>query len=158
MARVASAALGLLVLCLASASLAVQPEEMLKDPAQESRARALSAEIRCLVCQNQSIDDSDASLARDLRVLVRNQIQQGRSDAEIRRFLVDRYGTFVLLRPPFHISTALLWLGPLLVLLAGAAGLAFYFRGRNRNAAAGALSADELARIERLLHDGDGRP
>jgi cytochrome c-type biogenesis protein CcmH len=158
MGRVAAAALGLLALCLASAALAVQPEEMLKDPALESRARALSAEIRCLVCQNQSIDDSDASLARDLRVLVRDQIQQGRSDAEIRRFLVDRYGTFVLLRPPFHISTALLWLGPLLVLLAGAAGLAFYFRGRSRNAAAGALSADELARIERLLHDGDGRP
>ena len=88
MGRVASAALGLLALCLASASLAVQPEEMLKDPAQESRARTLSAEIRCLVCQNQSIDDSDASLARDLRMLVRDQIQQGRSDAEIRRFLV----------------------------------------------------------------------
>ncbi|MPY73321.1 MAG: cytochrome c-type biogenesis protein CcmH [Alphaproteobacteria bacterium] len=149
---------GLAALLTAFAAAAVQPDEMLKDPAQESRARALSAEIRCLVCQNQSIDDSDASLARDLRLLVRDQISQGRSDGEIRDFLVERYGAFVLLDPPFRGSTLVLWLGPAIVLLAGAAGLAIYFRSRRRSAAdAVALSDDERARLERLLDDRDRR-
>jgi cytochrome c-type biogenesis protein CcmH len=148
----------LLALLVAAAAGAVQPDEMLQDPTLESRARDLSAEIRCLVCQNQSIDDSDASLARDLRLLVREQIKQGRSDSEIRDYLVDRYGTFVLLDPPFRASTLVLWLGPLFVLLVGGAGLIVYLRGRSRIAADGsALSEDEMARIERLIGDGDRR-
>jgi cytochrome c-type biogenesis protein CcmH len=149
---------GLLALLVAAAAGAVQPDEVLKDSALEARARSLSADIRCLDCQNQSIDDSDAGLARDLRLLVREQIQQGRSDSEIRDYLVARYGTFVLLDPPFRVSTLVLWLGPLFVLLAGAAGLIVYLRSRGRSATdAGTLSADERARIERLLGDGDGR-
>jgi cytochrome c-type biogenesis protein CcmH len=158
MRRVAAASLGLLVLLFAFAAGAVQPDEMLKDPALESRARALSEQIRCLVCQNESIDDSEASLAHDLRVLIRKQIQEGRSNAQIRDFLVKRYGTFVLLKPPFRASTLVLWLGPLIVLVAGAAGLALYFRSRRReDAPAESLSPEELARVERLLRGGDGR-
>jgi cytochrome c-type biogenesis protein CcmH len=158
MRRPVFALAGLLALLIAAAAGAVQPDEMLQDPTLESRARDLSAEIRCLVCQNQSIDDSDASLARDLRLLVREQIKQGRSDSEIRDYLVDRYGTFVLLDPPFRASTLVLWLGPLFVLLAGGAGLIVYLRGRSRIAADGsALSEDEMARIERLIGDGDRR-
>jgi len=135
---------------------AVQPDEMLKDPAQEARARALSAEIRCLVCQNQSIDDSEASLAHDLCLLVRDQIRQGRSDAQIRDFLVERYGAFVRLDPPMQTSTLLLWFGPLLVLAGGAIALAFYFRSSARATAdAGTLTDAERARIERLVGDGD---
>jgi len=134
---------------------AVQPNEMLKDPALEARARALSEEIRCLVCQNQSIDDSNADLAHDLRVLVRDQIKQGKSDRQIRDFLVARYGAFVLLDPPMQTSTLLLWFGPLAVLVCGGIGLAVFFRNRARTAAAGAdtLTADERARIERLLDE-----
>lgn len=140
-------------------TLAVQPDEMLRDPAQEARARALSAEIRCLVCQNQSIDDSSADLARDLRLLVRDQIKSGRSDQQIRDFLVERYGTFVLLDPPIQISTLLLWFGPLIVLIGGAIGLFVYFRSRTRAAPAGSsLTADEAARIERLLDDDRNDP
>jgi cytochrome c-type biogenesis protein CcmH len=158
MRRAVLAFVGLVALLVVAAAGAVQPDEMLKDPALEARARNLSADIRCLVCQNQSIDDSDAGLARDLRLLVREQIQRGRSDSEIRDYLVDRYGTFVLLDPPFRASTLVLWLGPLFVLLAGGAGLIVYLRGRSRIAADGnALSEDETARIERLLGDGDGR-
>jgi len=144
----------LLAMLTGFAALAVQPDEMLADPDQEARARALSAEIRCLVCQNQSIDDSDASLARDLRLLVRKKVQDGLSDDQIRDFLVARYGAFVLLDPPMQNSTLLLWFGPLIVLLGGAIGLAVYFRGRAKTAAGtDSLSADELARIERLLDD-----
>jgi cytochrome c-type biogenesis protein CcmH len=152
----AAALIGLAALAASFAASAVQPDEMLKDPALEARARALSADIRCLVCQNQSIDDSDASLAHDLRLLVRDQIKQGRSDGEIRDFLVERYGAFVLLDPPFQGSTLLLWLGPAIVLLAGAAGLAAYFRSRRRYAPdAETLSDEELARVERLIGDRD---
>ena len=146
----------LLAVLVAAAAHAVQPDEMLADPDQEARARALSVEIRCLVCQNQSIDDSDAELARDLRVLVRDQIKDGRSDDEIRDFLVERYGAFVLLKPPVQGSTLLLWFGPLIVLLLGIAGLAFYYRGRARSAVPdGDLSDEERSRIETLLDDGD---
>jgi len=106
-------------LALSGAAYAVQPGEQLKDPEQEARARKLSAELRCLVCQNQSIDDSDAELARDLRRLVRERISAGDSDSTIRQFLVARYGEFVLLRPPFSASTALLWSLPALALIGG---------------------------------------
>ena len=101
---------------------AVQPDEILADAALEGRARALSKELRCMVCQNQSIDDSDAPLARDLRVLVRERLQAGDSDRQVIDFLVARYGEFVLLKPRFSLHTALLWLGPLAVLLIGAFG------------------------------------
>lgn len=144
---------------LVAPAQAVQPDEMLKDPALEARARALSADIRCLVCQNQSIDDSDASLARDMRKLVREQITAGKSDQAIRDFLVARYGDFVLLKPPVRRSTWLLWFGPLIVFLLGAGGLLLYFRSRTRTSAgpAGGLSRDEEERIERLLSDSEAR-
>jgi len=141
-------------LLVGAAAHAVQPNEMLADPALEARARALSEEIRCLVCQNQSIDDSNADLAHDLRLLVRKQIKDGKSDQQIRDFLVARYGEFVLLKPPMQTSTLLLWFGPLAVLVCGAIGLAVFFRRRARPTDGGdALTADELARIERLLDD-----
>lgn len=98
---------------------AVTPEEMLSDPVLETRARTITSELRCLVCQNQSIDDSDASLARDLRVLVRDKLKEGLSDAQIRQFVHERYGDFVLLRPPVKMTTLFLWLTPLVALFAG---------------------------------------
>ena len=145
---------------LAGPGLAVQPDEVLPDPAQESRARALSAEIRCLVCQNQSIDDSDASLARDLRLLVREQIKDGKTDQGIRDFLVERYGDFVLLRPPMKASTWLLWFGPLIVFVIGLIGLIVFFRMRSGSATAPApqLSAEEQSRVERILDALDQTP
>src|SRR4051795_8151046 len=102
---------------------AVQPDEVLPDATLEARARALSKELRCMVCQNQSIDDSDAPLARDLRILVRDRLKAGDSDTQVIDFLVARYGEFVLLKPRFSLHTALLWLGPLAVLLIGAFGI-----------------------------------
>lgn len=99
-------------------ALAVLPSEMLTDPALEARARAISQELRCLVCQNQSIDDSDADLAHDLRVLVRTRLQAGDSDAQVRAYVVKRYGDYVLLNPPLKTATLILWLGPLLMVLA----------------------------------------
>jgi len=135
--------------CMAAAS---DPSERLPDPAQEARARDLFKEVRCLVCQNESIDDSEAALAHDLRLLVRDQVKQGRSDAEIRAFLTERYGEFVLLKPPFSAGNAVLWLTPLGVLLIGG-GLMVALLRRRRTAQAEpeALSADEEARLERLL-------
>ena len=134
-----------LALSLATSAHAVQPDEVLKDPSQEARARALSLELRCLVCQNQSIDDSNAPLARDLRLLVRERIVAGDDDTAIRRFLVERYGDFVLLKPPFDSRTVLLWIGPFLVLAAGAA--AVFAAARKRRAVA--LSAPPLTDEER---------
>ncbi|WP_210485642.1 cytochrome c-type biogenesis protein [Microvirga antarctica] len=128
---------------------AVQPDEVLKDPALEQRARAISSGLRCLVCQNQSIDDSDADLARDLRLLVRERLTAGDSDAKVRDFVVDRYGEFVLLRPTFRLRTLLLWLTPVLVLGLGGIGLAYAVRRRHRSAAA--LSSDEQRALDALL-------
>ena len=104
---------------LSAPALAVQPDEIMKDPAQEARARNLSRELRCMVCQNQSIDDSDAPLAKDLRVLVRERIAKGDSDSDVISFLVARYGDFVLYRPPVKSTTWLLWFGPLVLLIVG---------------------------------------
>jgi cytochrome c-type biogenesis protein CcmH len=115
--------LAALAFLFATPAAAVLPDEMLPDAAQEQRARALSKDLRCVVCQNQSIDDSDAPLARDLRVLVREQIVRGSSDAEVREYIVARYGNFVLLKPPMEGDTLLLWAGPFAVLLLGGAGL-----------------------------------
>jgi len=127
---------------------ALEPGEMLKDPALEARARALSGELRCLVCQNQSIDESEAPLAKDLRVLIRERLAAGDSDGEIVDFVVARYGEFVLLNPRFSTQTALLWLGPFLIILA-AAGFIFLRRRRPAdNAAERALSPEERAQIE----------
>lgn len=120
----------LVLAVLAMPALAVQPHEVLKDPALESRARSLSAGLRCLVCQNQSIDDSDAPLAQDLRRLVRERLVAGDSDRQVKDFVVARYGEFVLLKPPFNTGTLLLWLSPALVLLLGVLGLYRMLRRR----------------------------
>jgi cytochrome c-type biogenesis protein CcmH len=132
------------VLCIAAAS---DPAERLPDPAQEARARAIFDDVRCLVCQNESIDDSEAELAGDLRRVVREQVRQGRSDAEIKRFLTDRYGEFVLLTPAFNAGNLALWLGPFLAV--GLGGLLLLRRLRNRSDD-DALSEEEAARLERL--------
>jgi cytochrome c-type biogenesis protein CcmH len=123
-------ALVLAFLLAGGAARAVEPNEMLKDPALEARARSISQEIRCLVCQNQSIDDSNADLARDLRVIVRERLKAGDSDPQVRDYLVARYGDFVLLDPPFKTKTLVLWAGPGLLLLLGAGVIAFAARRR----------------------------
>src|SRR6187431_508912 len=120
----------LLLLVPASHVVAVQPDEILKDPAQEARARVLSKQLRCMVCQNQSIDDSDAPLARDLRILVRERLQAGDSDRQVIDFLVSRYGEFVLLRPRLNAHTVLLWLAPFAAIVAGGVGLIVFLRRR----------------------------
>lgn len=135
------------VLCLAAAS---DPAERLADPAQEARARVLFREVRCLVCQNESIDDSSAELAADLRRLVREEIKAGKSDGQIRAHLTDRYGEFVLLKPTFSWSNAALWGAPLLVVLAGLGLLVANFRNRPADEA---LSPDEEAVVRRLSED-----
>ena len=129
----------------AASALAVEPGERLADPALEARARALGAELRCLVCQNQSIDDSNADLAHDLRVLIRERLSAGDSDAQVLQFLVRRYGDFILLRPPVKPGTYLLWFGPFAVLALGGLAAALYLR-RSRRApqqAPAPLSPDE---------------
>ena len=128
---------------------AVLPDEMLPNARQEARARALSKDLRCVVCQNQSIDDSDAPLARDLRMLVREQITMGKSDAEVRDYVVARYGNFVLLKPPIEGDTLLLWAGPFAVLLLGGAGIALYHRRKP----AASLDAAPLTEAERAELD-----
>lgn len=135
---------------------AVQPDEVMADPAKEARARELSRELRCMVCQNQSIDDSDAPLAKDLRVLVRERLAAGDSNSQVLDYLVARYGEFVLLRPRLEWHTLMLWLLPPLALLGGAFGLWRYSRKRSAAApeiatAAPTLSADEQARLDRLM-------
>lgn len=139
------------------AQAATSPAEMLKDPAQEERARALGQTLRCLVCQNQSIDDSDADLARDLRALVRQHILAGESDAAIRQHLVDRYGAFILLKPPVERATLALWLGPpVLLLLGGGLVLAVMRRARRLPESEPApLSPEEAAQLAALEADGD---
>lgn len=132
---------------------AVLPDEILDDPVLEARARALSKEIRCLVCQNESIDSSNADLARDLRILVRERMTAGDSDTEVKAYLVARYGDFVLLEPPVKPSTYLLWFGPALVLLLGVGGVFFFFTRRGAAAAPVPLSAEERKRLEALLDD-----
>jgi len=135
---------------------AVQPDEIMADPIKEARARELSKELRCMVCQNQSIDDSDAPLARDLRLLVRERIAAGDSDSQVIEFLVARYGEFVLLKPRFNPHTVLLWLLPPLALMGGGIALWVYSDRRRRAGVLAQeslmkLSADEEARLEKLL-------
>ena len=145
----------ILFLGLSGAALAVQPDEVLADKALEARARALSTELRCLVCQNQSIDDSNAPLARDLRLIVREKLVAGESEDAILAFLVARYGEFVLLKPRFTMATALLWLGPFLVLLSGGIGIVLVARRRRVAENSTPLSADEQARLDLLTRQGD---
>jgi cytochrome c-type biogenesis protein CcmH len=139
-----------------SAAYAVQPDEIMSDPAKEARARDLSRELRCMVCQNQSIDDSEAPLARDLRLLVRERIAAGDSDAQVLDFLVARYGEFVLLKPRLEPHTYLLWLLPPLALAGGGFALWMHNRRRTRSATAEdllsrQLTAEEEARLEQLI-------
>jgi cytochrome c-type biogenesis protein CcmH len=141
------------VVLLATGAHAVEPGERLADPALEIRARAISAELRCLVCQNQSIDDSNAPLARDLRVLVRERLSAGSTDADVVRYIVDRYGEFVLLRPRFGLHTALLWLGPLALLAAVVGSLLKRARPSTDADLGRPLTQDEQTRLDRILSD-----
>ena len=141
----------LFVSLTAAPALAVQPDEVLSDPALETRARALSAGLRCLVCQNQSIDDSEAPLARDLRLLIRERLVKGDSDDQVVNFIVERYGEYVLLEPRFEPSTVLLWTGPFALLLLAA--LYLWAKARRPSADREApLTPDEQAVLERLQH------
>lgn len=134
-------------LVLGGAAWAVNPDERLADPALEARARAISAELRCVVCQNQTIDDSDAGIARDLRVLVRDRLRAGETDADVRAYIVERYGEYVLMRPRFAWHTLLLWGAPILLIALGGV-LIFRRRGTEGTAA---LDAEEEARLAQLL-------
>ncbi|GAA3079067.1 cytochrome c-type biogenesis protein CcmH [Rhizobium viscosum] len=133
------------------AAFAVNPDEMLSDPALEARARTLSAELRCMVCQNQSIDDSNADLAKDLRLLVRERITDGDSDDEVLNYIVSRYGEFVLLKPRFSVRTLLLWGAPVLLILAGGVSLIVFARKRAGKPTGSKLTEDEKARLAELL-------
>ena len=146
MRRGALAAAVAALLCLAAAS---DPAERLADPAQEHRARALFQTLRCVVCQNESIDDSDAELAADLRRIVRGQIARGKTDAEVRGFLVERYGDFILLKPPFNPGNALLWLTPALIV--GLGGAVLVWKGRRPAKPETGLSEDEILALQALV-------
>lgn len=132
---------------------AVNPDEILEDPELEGRARDISANLRCLVCQNQSIDDSDAELARDLRVIVRERLVSGDSNSEVIDYVVDRYGEFVLLRPTLSGRNFLLWGTPVIVFLLGGLIAVTYHRKRGARANVASLSAEEEARLNKLLDD-----
>jgi cytochrome c-type biogenesis protein CcmH len=156
--RIILVLLALLIAVPVQPSMAVQPDEMLADPALEARARELSKELRCLVCRNESIDDSNAGLARDLRLLVRERLVAGDSDAEVLGYLVERYGEFVLLKPQFSIANAALWLAGPAAFLFGLIVIAAYLRTRRPQTARGAamseapLSDDEKQRLEEILN------
>ena len=142
-----------LLACFAGPARALSPDEMLANPKLEARAEALGRELRCLVCQNQSINDSDADLAHDLRVLLRQRLLAGDSDAQAKQYLVARYGDYVLLKPPFDPETYALWLGPALLLLI-AIGFAWLFlRGNREGKEAAPLSSGEKSRLSRLIGD-----
>ncbi|WP_137700856.1 cytochrome c-type biogenesis protein [Marimonas lutisalis] len=144
----------MILLFLASPVWAVQPDEVLEDPALEARAREISKDLRCLVCRNESIDDSNADLARDLRLLVRERLVAGDSNEEVKTFLVDRYGEYVLLNPRMGGSNWILWgAGPAMLILGGVGGIA-YLRRRSRAAAPGeaALSEDESKRLDEIMN------
>lgn len=138
---------------LAAPALAIGPDEMLKDPVAEARARHIGQSLRCLVCQNESIDESEAGLARDLRLIVRERIEAGDSDQQVIDFIVARYGQFVLLKPPVEPETWVLWFGPLLLI--GGAGAAIAWRARRKRSIAEApLSPDEEAALTRIAGTG----
>lgn len=143
----------LILIGLSFPASAVQPDEVLADKELETRARTISAELRCLVCQNQSIDDSDADLAKDLRIIVRERLTAGDDNEAVLDYVVSRYGEFVLLKPRFSVRTALLWGAPLLLLLAGATVLIMNRRQLSSEASA-ELSSDERKRLDAILKDG----
>ena len=149
-------ALALLVALPPAAEAVLRPGELLEDPELEARARALGKELRCVVCQNQSIDDSNADLAQDFRRIVRERVLAGDSDEEIRQYMVDRYGEFVLLKPPLTAGTIVLWAGPFAVLLLGA-GIAVTTMRRRQGAEAVDLSPEERERLARLLDEPEAR-
>jgi cytochrome c-type biogenesis protein CcmH len=138
------------LLSLATAE-AVEPSEMLKDPVLEARARAISQEIRCVVCQNQTIDDSNADLAHQLRIVLRERLTAGDTDQQVKDFLTARYGDFVLLKPPFLAKTFILWLGPAMVFLIGGAIIALTLSRRRRGTQPAPLSTDESRRLAQLI-------
>ncbi|PWK62485.1 cytochrome c-type biogenesis protein [Roseicyclus mahoneyensis] len=144
-----------LLLALAAPAGAVQPDEILPDPALEERARDISAGLRCVVCRNESIDESNAELARDLRLLVRERLVAGDSDEETVAYIVDRYGEYVLLRPTMSGSNVVLWLAPALMLLVGGGLSLVYIRRRaaSTTPTEAALSPEEQARLKDLLHE-----
>lgn len=144
-------ALVFLALSAMPPAIAVQPGEMLKDPVLEARARALSRELRCMVCQNESIDDSNADLAHDLRVLVRQRIKAGDSDKQVIDFLVARYGEFILLKPRFAWHNAVLWMTPVAVLIAGAIAMFLALRRQRTSAALAPLTAEEERRLAEVI-------
>src|SRR5437773_6983561 len=150
MRRLLVTAMLLLTALITGPAHAVRPDEMLADPKLEGRAREVGRELRCLVCRNQSIDDSDADLAHDLRVVVREHIKDGDSNDQVVAYVRARYGDFVLLRPPFEIGTLLLWGGPVLILLLGGLALARFYR-RGDETATPPLSAEERRRLALLL-------
>lgn len=154
-----AAAVALVVAMLGSAmAFAANPSEQLADPALEARARALGQELRCLVCQNQSIDASDADLAKDLRLLVRERITAGDSDEDVLTYLTDRYGAFVRLRPPVTGATIALWAAPFVVVLFAAVGAALYLRGRRRLVGeTPGLSVDEEKALAAMLDERNGQ-
>lgn len=146
----------LALLLFATPALAIGVDEPLPDPAQEQRAREISKSLRCLVCQNQSIEDSNATLAKDLRRIVRERVQAGDSDDQVREYLVARYGDWVLLKPPFNVRTAALWIGPFVLLALAGIGVVIYYRrlARASNAEPPApLTAEERERLNRLVAD-----
>ena len=148
----------MMLVLLSGPALAVQPDEVLSDPALETRARELSRELRCMVCQNQSIDDSNAPLAKDLRVLVRERITAGDTDGQVKAFLTERYGDFVLLRPPFDWRTVLPWTAPFLILVAG---LIMAMRRRRAAGAEPPLTPEEQQSLDEILQgdtQGADRP
>lgn len=143
-----------LALILSSApAFAVNPDEVLADPKLEARARAISAELRCMVCQNQSIDDSNAELAKDLRLLVRERLTDGDTDEQVLNYIVSRYGEFVLLKPRLEAKTLLLWAAPLLLVLAGGLSLIVFARRRAGRPTGSKLTAEEQARLRKLLDE-----
>ncbi len=151
-AIIVATALAALIIAIGP-SMSVTPDEILDDPALEGRARDISAGLRCLVCQNQSIDDSDAGLAKDLRVLVRQRLVEGDSDTEVVDYIVSRYGEFVLLKPRFSLQTILLWAMPVIIL---AVGIAYMIAGRRRRPVTSTLlSVDEQAELEKVLQTRD---
>jgi cytochrome c-type biogenesis protein CcmH len=142
----------LLALAVAAPACAIEPQEQLTDPALEARARSLGQELRCLVCQNESIDDSNADLARDLRTIVREKLTAGDSDQQVLDFVTARYGDFVLLRPPVRAGTLVLWFGPVVLLVAAIIAITLRRRGRAK-AEPAPLSSEEDGRLARLLDE-----
>ena len=154
---VLAAVLGLLLAGLAGPALAVNPDEMLKNPVLEKRAREISSQLRCLVCQNELIDVSDADLARDIRLLVRRRLEKGETDRQVIDYIVSRYGEFVLLKPRFEPKTLVLWGTPVIVLISGAAAMFLY--SRSRTGGSRGLTGEEEAELKKLLApDESGAP